>query len=68
MKWVTYEFEGKKVRMPYDEGSVAIAQKEADGGVYTIEDDGQSAPVTPEADTATWDELATALQEGVNLV
>jgi hypothetical protein len=48
----------------------AIAQKEAYNGEYTIEDDGQPDPEpTPSGDdSAMWDELDAAYQEGVDSV
>lgn len=53
------------------EANEAIAQKEAYNGEYTIEDDGQPEPEpTPSGgdDSAVWDELDAAYQEGVDSV
>lgn len=54
------------VKMPYTDENLIVAQREAHNGEYTIEDDGQPDPVAPEFDTATWDELAAAISEGVD--
>lgn len=52
------------------EANEAIAKKEAYNGEYTIEDDGQPDPEpTPSGDdSAVWDELDAAYQEGVDSV
>lgn len=51
------------------EANEAIAKKEAYNGEYTIEDDGQPEPEAPQGDdTAIWDELEKAYQEGVDSV
>jgi hypothetical protein len=56
--------------IPYTEANEAIAQKEAYNGEYTVEDDGQPNPEpTPSGDdSAVWDELDAAYQEGVDSV
>ena len=56
------------VKMPWTEANEAIAKAEAHNGEYTIEDDGLPEPVAPENSAPTWDELAAALQEGVDAV
>lgn len=56
------------VEMPWSEANEAIAKAEAYNGEYTIEDDGKPEPVAPATDAPTWDELAAALQEGVDAV
>ena len=56
------------VEIPYSEANEAIAQKEAYNGEYTIEDDGQPDPIPSGADSAVWDELDAAYQEGVDSV
>lgn len=45
-----------------------IAKAEAYNGEYTIEDDGQPEPIIPEDTEEVWDELALALQEGVDSI
>lgn len=54
--------------IPYSEANEAIAQKEAYNGEYTIEDDGQPDPTPTGDDSAVWDELDAAYQEGVDSV
>lgn len=56
------------VEMPWSEANEAIARAEAHNGEYTIGDDGKPEPVAPVTDAPTWDELAAALQEGVDAV
>lgn len=56
----------KNISLPYSESNLGIARMEAYSGEYVIEDNGQSEPVSPESDTATWDELAAAIAEGVD--
>lgn len=60
----------KEIRCTADklEANEAIAQKEAYNGEYTIEDDGQPEPAPSGDDSAVWDELDAAYQEGVNSV
>lgn len=55
-------------RVPYSEEALLHAKEEAHNGEYTIEDDGLPEPVAPENTEPTWDELAAALQEGVDAV
>ncbi len=56
MKTIQYEFQSDgslmTVRMPYSEGNLAVAEKEALGGNYTIEDDGVEAIPTQADDTS----------------
>lgn len=52
-----------KTQAEYD-ANYPIAEKEAYNG--EIIEDGEFDPITPESDTATWDELAAAIAEGVN--
>lgn len=40
MKKIKYKFGGLAVQMPWSEDNLAIAEKEADGGDYSVEDDG----------------------------
>lgn len=54
--------------IPYSEENLAVAQREAYKGEYTIVDDGQPEPETPDTGTVTWEELDTAYQEGVDSV
>lgn len=56
------------VEMIWNEINEEIARKEAYNGEYTIEDDGQPEPETPDVETVTWDELDEAYQEGVDSV
>ena len=53
--------------VPDNENGRALAEKEAYGEI-TPYDDGQPEPVAPENTAPTWDELAAALQEGVDAV
>lgn len=50
------------------ERNIAIVKKEAYRGEYTVEDDVQPDPETPESEDLTADEMATAILEGVNEV
>lgn len=70
MKWIKYMMKNSllPVEMPWSEDNEAIAKAEANNGEYTIEDDGKPEPVAPVTDAPTWDELAAALQEGVDAV
>lgn len=56
------------VTMGWNEANEAIAQREAYNGEYTIEDDGQPDPIPSGDDSAMWDELDKAYQEGVDSV
>jgi hypothetical protein len=56
------------VTMGWNEVNEEIAKKEAYNGEYTIEDDGQPEPIIPEDTEEVWDELALALQEGVDSI
>ena len=57
------------VSMPWSESNEEIAKAEAYKGEYTIEDDGQPEPEKPSSDdSAVWDELDAAYQEGVDSV
>lgn len=58
------------VSMGWNEANEEIAKREAYNGEYTIEDDGQPEPEpTPSGDdSAVWDELDAAYQEGVDSV
>lgn len=51
MKKILYKFQSGEslldVSIPYSEGNLAIAQREAVDGKYTVEDDGKEA--TPKA-------------------
>lgn len=60
----------RPVTMGWNEINEEIAKREAYNGEYTIEDDGQPEPEpTPsEGDSAVWDELDAAYQEGVDSV
>lgn len=49
------------------EANEEIPKKEAFNGEYSVEDDGQPEP-TPSGDSAVWDELDAAYQEGVDSV
>ena len=53
------------VTMGWNETNEEIAKIEAYNGEYTIEDDGQSES---ESTDVTWDDLAEALQSGVNSI
>lgn len=81
MKWIKYSFnipsenEDGTVQdnlyakaLPYNEEALRIAEEEAYGGEFTIEDDGMEEPVIPDTAEVSWDELAAAIAEGVNEV
>lgn len=70
MKWIKYNMKNSllPVKMPWSEANEAIAKAEAYNGEYTVEDDGQPEPAAPENTAPTWDELAAALQKGVDAV
>ena len=53
------------VELGYSEPNLAIAEKEAYNGKYTIEDDGLPEPA---AKATVWDKLDAAYQEGVDSV
>lgn len=55
------------VTMGWNEANEEIAKKEAYNGEYEIVDDGQPEPEIPVEDDV-WDELALALQEGVDSI
>lgn len=84
MKWLKYKFVYAEVnrgteenpdivqefiikRVPYSEEALLHAKEEACGEI-TPYDDGLPEPVAPENTAPTWDELAAALQEGVDAV
>lgn len=52
------------VEMGWNETNEEIAKREAYNGEYTIEDDGQPEPAPSGGDSAVWDELDAAYQEG----
>lgn len=54
--------------LPYSAEAEEIAKQEAYNGEYHIKDDGEPEPIAPATDAPTWDELAAALQEGVDAV
>lgn len=56
-----------EMSVPDNENGRALAEKEAYGEI-TPYDDGLPEPVAPENTAPTWDELAAALQEGVDAV
>ena len=75
MKIIKYEFyqttleDGKVItipkELPWTEVNEEIAKEEAYKGEYTIEDDGKPEPEpAPSGDSAVWDELDAAYQEG----
>lgn len=81
MKWIKYSFNIPSENedgtaqdnlyakaLPYSEEALRIAEEEAYGGEYTIEDDGMEEPVIPDTADVSWDEMAAALAEGVNEV
>lgn len=61
MNKLTYYLEGHAVEMPYSEANEAIAKNEADNGVYTIVDDGQ----TEAAARPTIEQRLTALETAI---
>lgn len=70
MKYIRYKIQNSllPVEMPWTEANEAIAKAEAHNGEYAIEDDGKPEPVAPVTEAPTWDELAAALQKGVDAV
>ena len=60
-KVINYTFNGMEVKIGWNETNEEIAKREADGGKYTIEDDGQPEP----AAEPTTDDVLNALL-GVN--
>lgn len=56
------------VTMGWNETNEEIAKREAYNGEYTIEDDGRPEPEPPVEEDDVWDELALALQEGVDSI
>ena len=70
MKWIKYNMKNSllPVKMPWTEANEAIAKAEAHNGEITPLDDGLPDPAAPENSAPTWDELAAALQEGVDAV
>lgn len=58
-----------EVTMGWNEANEEIAKREAYNGEYEIVDDGKPEPEpTPSSDSAVWDELDAAYQEGVNSI
>lgn len=60
MKIIKYQFNGCFVEMDYNEINEEIAKREADNGVYTIEDDGHFEPET--AETTSLEDRVGALE------
>lgn len=61
----------KEIRCPADklEANLAIARAESYNGIEPkVTDDGQPEPAPSGDDSAVWDELDAAYQEGVNSV
>lgn len=57
------------VTMGWNEVNEEIAKREAYNGEYVIEDDEQPEPEPePVQESVSWDELAKALQEGVDSI
>lgn len=52
------------VDIPYSADNLAIAQRDAYNGEYTIEDDEQPEPEDTESGDSVWDELDAAYQAG----
>lgn len=52
-------------RMPWSEAAEEIVKGEAYNGIYTIEDDGQEAPVTTQERIAELEEAMDLLLSGV---
>ena len=64
MKIIKYLFNGNPVEMGWNEANEEIARVEADGGEYTIEDDGQ-----PEAEAQLTDaERIAQLEEALDML
>jgi hypothetical protein len=69
MKKIIYIYQGNETEMTWSEANEEIARAEAENGEIEITpDDGKPEPVVPMTDAPTWDELAAALQKGVDAV
>lgn len=64
-KVINYTFNGMEVKNGWNEINEEIAKREADGGVYTIEDDGQPEPEPETTAEEQLDELAAAIERGL---
>lgn len=60
MKLIKYQLNGHPVEMGWNESNEEIAKREADDGIYTIEDDGQFEPET--AETTSLEDRVGALE------
>lgn len=67
MKWIKYLFNGSAVEMGWNEANEALAQREADNGEYTVEDDGveETSELTQEQRIAELEEALALLLSGV---
>ena len=67
MKWIRYLFNGAEVEMGWNEANEALAQREADNGEYTVEDDGveETAELTQEQRITELEEALALLLSGV---
>lgn len=77
MKVIKYQFLSDMVNdepyligktIPYSAENEEIVKTEAYNGEYTIEDNGVPEPTPSDSDSAVWDELDAAYQEGVDSV
>lgn len=64
MKIIQYLFGGNAVEMPWNAANEKIAGKEADGGEYTVTDDGQPEPEARLTDR----ERLTQLEEALDML
>lgn len=63
MKILKYLFSGTPVEMTWSPSNEAIAEREADNGEYTIEDDGE-----PEPETLTDAERIVEMEEALEML
>lgn len=62
MKRIKYSFGGNPVEMPWNEANEAIAKREANGGAYTIDDDGSEETAQPLSTEERLEEMEQAVK------
>lgn len=67
MKKIKYFYNGAAVEMGWNEANESLAQREADNGEYTVEDDGveETSELTQEQRIAELEEALALLLSGV---
>ena len=60
-KVIKYTYNGMAVEMGWNEANEEVAKREADGGLYTVEDDGRPESEVKPSDTERIAELEEAL-------